>query len=148
MTLTSYPDVKCATCPTYLPKPVSSPDSVLSLPHSSAAGDQLLPQSAVPSINGTSLLITTVIINSNYDEATVLYKCWMPALSLTIVLMISITCSIRRRFPTPQQTCRRHCADGEDRGGYEQDRKKMSRTGGVIVMKWKPSRVFRMGNTH
>lgn len=49
------------------------------------------------------LLITTVIINSNYDEASVLHKYWMPALSLTIVLMISITRNFQWRLSAPEE---------------------------------------------
>lgn len=60
------------------------------------------------------LLITAVIINSNYDEAFALNKCWTPGSTLTIVLRSHI-------LQTPLQTFQllitfgRYCTDSKNR---------------------------------
>lgn len=91
------------------------------------------------------LLIKAVIINSDYDEAPVLYQDWILVLSLTIVLGISMTCNFSPVvfLTSPARggrkiTCSRHCTDGED---MNRNKKKRPGTGGVIVLKWKLSTI-------
>lgn len=94
------------------------------------------------------LLIKAVIINSNYDEAPVLLWGWMPSLSLTIVLGISMTCNFSTEvFPHRPRGRKKNVFETLCWwGGYEQEQKKNKRpgTGGVIVVKWKSSSGFRI----
>lgn len=80
-------------------------------------------------------LITTVIINSNYDEVPVSHNCWTPALSLTIVLTDICSSQLSVEALRPRRAFEIYCIDGQDR--EEVDR--TDRTGQVIVMKWKSS---------
>lgn len=73
------------------------------------------------------LLVTTLIINSNYGIAPVSHKSWMPNLSMTIVLIITITCNFEWKLSTPKEHLE-EIVGGQDR--EDVDREKQTRIEG------------------